>query len=84
MRGPKPVDEYLKDLHRGAFSSSSSQQDRNSRIEIISNASESELGELPDDAASAFEDTSTPPLVASSASARKAGSPPSRAPRRRT
>ena len=51
MRGPKHVDEILRDLHRDTFQQ---QQQNFSRVEIISNASESELGDLPDDAASAL------------------------------
>ena len=69
MRGPQQIDDVLRDLHRGAFPGGSThhqqqqqqQQDYNSRIEIISNASESELGELPDDTASALGEP-TPPL----------------------
>ena len=52
MRGPRQVDDILRDLHRGAFPPqpmSSSQRDTH-RIEVVSNASESELGDLPEDA----------------------------------
>ena len=67
MRGPKPIDEILKDMHRGAFPGDSSMQhqhqhqnqhkpDYSSRIEIVSNASESELGDLPEDTASVLGD----------------------------
>ena len=52
MRGPKQVGDILRDLHRDAFAPQQQQHDYSSRIEIISNASDSELGELPDDAAS--------------------------------
>jgi hypothetical protein len=78
MRGPKHVDDYLRDLHRDAFPSGSQQQQQqqqhqqdNARIEIISNASESELSEIPDDTASALLGESTAP------------SPSARAPRKR-
>ena len=78
MRGPKPVDHVLRELHREAFPggsmhhpSNSPQQQRNypqqvqqqqqgsnnARIEIISNTSDSELSELPDDAVSNLGDS---------------------------
>jgi hypothetical protein len=43
MRGPVAVDDILSDLQNRAFSGHSTQ------IEVISNASESELSELLDD-----------------------------------
>jgi len=55
MRGPKHVDDILKDLHRGAFPGGSAHHagDKpafdSSRVEIISNASESDISELNDD-----------------------------------
>ena len=54
MRGPKHVDDILRDLHRDAFSEQqqSSSSNLHTRVEIVSNASDSELSELPDDAAS--------------------------------
>jgi hypothetical protein len=57
MRGPKPVDEYLKDLHRNAFPT---QRDYN-RVEIVSNASDTELGDLPDETSSVFGEAPAPP-----------------------
>jgi hypothetical protein len=81
MRGPKPVDHVLRELHREAFpggsmhhpsNSQQQQQQRNypqqvqqqqqgssnnARIEIISNTSDSELSELPDDAVSNLGDS---------------------------
>lgn len=53
MRGPRDVNDILKDLHRDAFppppAMSSSRNSHNHRIEIVSNASESDLGDLRDD-----------------------------------
>ena len=44
MRGPKHVDDILKDLHRDAFK----QEDVGGRVEIISNASDSDVSEMID------------------------------------
>jgi hypothetical protein len=81
MRGPKHVDDILRDLHRDAFSPSSvshaRQSDHASRIEIISNASDSELSELPDDAASVLGGVALDPPPSTAAARGR------RAPRRR-
>ena len=46
MRGPKPVDEYLKDIQRDAFS-----RGGGDRVELVSNASENDndIADLGDD-----------------------------------
>ena len=60
MRGPKPVDEYLKDLHRNAFPQGDDRYG-NSRIEIVSNVSDTDIGDLPDETASVFGEAAPPP-----------------------
>jgi hypothetical protein len=54
MRGPKHVDDILRDLHRDAFPGGSAHHSKNAtafdstRIEVVSNASDSDISELPD------------------------------------
>jgi hypothetical protein len=47
MKGPTNVNEILRELHQDAFPGAV-QGGNNQRIEIISNASESEISEMPD------------------------------------
>ena len=56
MKGPKHVDEILREMQHNAFSPPSRGQAvaQSSRIEVVSNASESDISELPDDDVSAL------------------------------
>jgi hypothetical protein len=49
MRGPKHMQDVLRDLHRGAFPDGASPAIDSTRIEIVSNASDSDVSELRDD-----------------------------------
>ena len=49
MKGPVHVDDILRELHQDTFPQThNTMPDMNQRIEIISNATESEISELPD------------------------------------
>ena len=52
MRGPVHVDDILREMHQSAFTqqpaSSAAAQQQQSRIEVVSNASESDISEVGD------------------------------------
>lgn len=60
MRGPKPVQEMLRDMHKGAFDKSAS-----SRVDILNDESDEETFLMDDDA------VTSAPAVAAAAPARK-------------
>jgi hypothetical protein len=72
MRGPVHMDEILRGLHNDAFPGGAphhhavASQSRSQRIEIVSNASDTDISELPDDTASlgGFVEPPAPPVKA--------------------
>lgn len=50
MRGPVAVDDILSELQHNAFSSGAPQKQSSNRIEVVSNASDSDISELLQDA----------------------------------
>jgi hypothetical protein len=71
MKGPVHVDEILREMQHGAFSPGVDHTSSSSRIEIVSNASDSDISELPDDAS--ISGMLPPPPVATTAAGRGRG-----------